>query len=140
MRLFFLGASGKEKIGWETVKVMRGSMSNMVSATGTVEPVTKVDVGTQVSGIIDRIYVDYNSVVKKGQLIAEMDKVTLQAELESQEAVLANAKAEYDYQQKNYARKKVLFEKSLSVTVIMRQLHTIMKKLKVLMKNRGQIL
>lgn len=110
---FFLGASGKEKIGWETVKVMRGSMSNMVSATGTVEPVTKVDVGTQVSGIIDRIYVDYNSVVKKGQLIAEMDKVTLQAELESQEAVLANAKAEYDYQQKNYARKKVLFEKKL---------------------------
>ena len=60
---FFLGASGKEKIGWETVKVMRGSMSNMVSATGTVEPVTKVDVGTQVSGIIDRIYVDYNSFI-----------------------------------------------------------------------------
>ena len=85
----------------------------MVSATGTVEPVTKVDVGTQVSGIVDKIYVDYNSVVKKGQLIAEMDKVTLQAELESQEAQLANAKAEYDYQQKNYARSKVLFEKKL---------------------------
>ena len=110
---FFLGASDKGKVDWETVKVRRGSMSNMVSATGTVEPVTKVDVGTQVSGIIDKIYVDYNSVVKKGQLIAEMDKVTLQAELESQEAVLANAKAEFDYQQKNYARKKVLFEKKL---------------------------
>ena len=55
----------------------------------------------------------YNSVVKKGQLIAEMDKVTLQAELESQEAQLANAKAEYEYQQKNYARSKVLFEKQL---------------------------
>lgn len=110
---FFLGASDKGKVDWETVKVRCGSMSNMVSATGTVEPVTKVDVGTQVSGIIDKIYVDYNSVVKKGQLIAEMDKVTLQAELESQEAVLANAKAEFDYQQKNYARKKVLFEKKL---------------------------
>lgn len=46
-------------------------MTDVVVATGTVEPVTKVDVGTQVSGIIDRIYVDYNSVVKKGQLIAE---------------------------------------------------------------------
>lgn len=57
-------------------------MTDVVVATGTVEPVTKVDVGTQVSGIIDRIYVDYNSVVKKGQLIAEMDKVTLQAELD----------------------------------------------------------
>ena len=65
------------------------------------------------SGIVDKIYVDYNSVVKKGQLIAEMDKVTLQAELQSQEAQLANAKTEYDYQQKNYTRSKVLFEKQL---------------------------
>ena len=110
---FFLGASSKEKISWQTAQVSRSSMSDMVSATGTVEPVTKVDVGTQVSGIVDKIYVDYNSVVKKGQLIAEMDKVTLQAELESQEAQLANSKAEYDYQQKNYARSKVLFEKQL---------------------------
>lgn len=103
----------KPRVNWEMAKVSRSSMSNMVSATGTVEPVTKVEVGTQVSGIIDKIYVDYNSVVKKGQLIAEMDKVTLQAELESQEAQLANARAEYDYQQKNYARSKVLFEKKL---------------------------
>lgn len=107
------GCADKEKIVWQTEAVARNSMSEMVSATGTVEPVTKVDVGTQVSGIIDKIYVDYNSIVKKGQLIAEMDKVTLQAELESQEAQLANAKAEYDYQQKNYSRSKVLFEKQL---------------------------
>lgn len=109
----FHGCSSKEKINWQTDNVTRHSMSDMVSATGTVEPVTKVDVGTQVSGIVDKIYVDYNSVVKKGQLIAEMDKITLQAELESQEAQLANAKAEYDYQQKNYTRNKVLFEKEL---------------------------
>lgn len=110
---FFLGASSKEQVTWQMTKVARHSMSNMVSATGTVEPVTKVDVGTQVSGIVDRIYVDYNSIVKKGQLIAEMDKVTLQAELESQEAQLASAQAEYEYQQKNYARNQVLFEKQL---------------------------
>ena len=109
----FQGCADKEKIIWQTEAVARNSMSEMVSATGTVEPVTKVDVGTQVSGIVDKIYVDYNSIVKKGQLIAEMDKVTLQAELESQEAQLASAKAEYDYQQKNYARSKVLFEKQL---------------------------
>lgn len=109
----FHGCSSKEKINWQTDNVTRHSMSDMVSATGTVEPVTKVDVGTQVSGIVDKIYVDYNSVVKKGQLIAEMDKITLQAELVSQEAQLANAKAEYDYQQKNYTRNKVLFEKEL---------------------------
>ncbi|MDE5639752.1 MAG: efflux RND transporter periplasmic adaptor subunit, partial [Odoribacter sp.] len=54
-----------------------------------------------------------NSVVKKGQLLDEIDKVTLQAELQSQEAQLANAKAEYDYQQKNYARNQVLYEKKL---------------------------
>lgn len=110
---FFLGASARESINWQMAEVARHPMSDMVSATGTVEPVTQVEVGTQVSGIIDKIYVDYNSIVKKGQLIAEMDKITLQAELESQEAQLANAKAEYDYQQKNYARNKVLFEKKL---------------------------
>lgn len=87
-------------------------MSDMVSATGTVEPVTKVEVGTQVSGIVDKIHVDYNSIVRKGQLIAEMDKVTLQAELESQAAQLSNSKAEYDYQQKNYARSKVCLRNS----------------------------
>ncbi len=111
--IVFLQCSGSQGIQWVTEQAARKSMSNMVTATGTVEPVTKVEVGTQVSGIIDKIYVDYNSVVKKGQLLAEMDKVTLQAELQSQEAQLANAKAEYDYQQKNYARNQVLYEKKL---------------------------
>ncbi len=64
--------------------VSKGDISNSVTATGTIEPVTEVEVGTQVSGIIDKIYVDYNSVVTKGQLIAEMDRATLQSELASQ--------------------------------------------------------
>lgn len=111
---FFLShTSSKGGVDLETAQVSRTSMTNVVTATGTVEPVTKVEVGTQVSGIINRIYVDYNSVVTKGQLIAEMDKVTLEAELRAQEAQLSNAKAEYEYQQKNYARSKVLFEKKL---------------------------
>lgn len=63
-----------------------------MTATGTVEPVTQVEVGTQVSGIIDKLYADYNDQVKAGQLIAEMDKVTLQAELESAQAQLASSK------------------------------------------------
>ena len=74
---------------------------------------TEVEVGTQVSGIIDRLYADYNSVVTKGQLIAEMDKVTLQSELASQKATYDGAKAEYEYQQKNYERNKGLHEKQL---------------------------
>lgn len=97
----------------ETATATRGDVSEAVTATGTIEPVTKVEVGTQVSGIIDKLYADYNSVVTKGQLIAEMDKVTLQSELTSQQATYDGAKAEYEYQEKNYLRNKALHEKQL---------------------------
>ena len=110
---FFTGKSSKGGISLETAKVNRSSISNTVTATGTVEPVTEVEVGTQVSGIIDKLYADYNDVVKAGQLIAEMDKVNLKAELASAQAQLASSKSEYEYQQKNYARNKVLYEKKL---------------------------
>lgn len=110
---FFIGKSAKGGIRLETAKVGRSSISNTVTATGTVEPVTEVEVGTQVSGIIDKLYADYNDVVKAGQLIAEMDKVNLKAELASAQAQLASSKSEYEYQQKNYARSKVLFDKKL---------------------------
>jgi HlyD family secretion protein len=96
-----------------TAKASRNSITNSVTATGKVEPVSKVDVGTQVSGIIDKIYVDFNSVVTKGQVIAEMDKVNLQADLVSKQAELASSKTEYEYQEKNYARSKTLHEKQL---------------------------
>ena len=107
------GKKGGGKVSLETAKVSRSSITNVVTATGTVEPVTEVDVGTQVSGIIDKLYADYNDVVKAGQLIAEMDKVNLEAELRSATAQLASSKTEYEYQQKNYARSKVLHEKQL---------------------------
>ena len=110
---FFTGKTSKGGIRLETAKVGRSSISNTVTATGTVEPVTEVEVGTQVSGIIDKLYADYNDVVKAGQLIAEMDKVNLKAELASAQAQLASSKTEYEYQQKNYARSKVLFDKKL---------------------------
>ncbi|MDY4528290.1 MAG: efflux RND transporter periplasmic adaptor subunit [Parabacteroides sp.] len=112
--LFLFGRGGtKEKIQLETAQVSRSSITNTVTATGTVEPVTEVEVGTQVSGIIDKLYADYNDVVKAGQLIAEMDRVNLKAELASAQAQLASSKTEYEYQQKNYARSKVLYEKKL---------------------------
>lgn len=109
----FMGQSSEVKIRLVTEKMTRSTISNMVTATGTVEPITQVEVGTQVSGIIDRIYVDFNSRVTKGQLIAEMDKVTLQSELVSKEADLASSKTEFEYQQKNYVRSKTLHEKNL---------------------------
>ena len=109
----FGGQAKKRKVVYETATVDRANISNSVTATGTIEPVTEVEVGTQVSGLIDRLYADYNSVVTKGQLIAEMDKVTLQSELASQKATYDGAKAEYEYQQKNYERNKGLHEKQL---------------------------
>lgn len=106
-------SEGKSKVNIETTQVKRGEISYSITATGTVEPVTKVDVGTQVSGIIDKLYADYNSVVTKGQVIAEMDRITLTSELQSKQASYNGAKAEYDYQLKNYNRNKALHEKGL---------------------------
>ena len=112
---FWLFGSSKaqHKVTYETAVVTRGEISESITATGTIEPVTEVEVGTQVSGIIDKIYADYNSVVTKGQLIAEMDRVTLQSEVASQRAAYNGAKAEYEYQQKNYERNRGLHEKQL---------------------------
>ena len=96
---------------YETAKVERATISKSVTATGTIEPVNKVEVGTQVSGIISKIYVDYNSIVKKGQVIAELDKINLESELASAKANLASSKSELDYQETNYKRMKALHDK-----------------------------
>lgn len=88
----------------ETTTVKVGTISNIITATGTVEPITQVEVGTQVSGVIDHIYVDYNSTVKAGQLIAELDKTALKATAAEAAAALNTAVNEQDYQQKNFDR------------------------------------
>ncbi len=98
---------------YETSLIARGDMENSVTATGTVEPMEQVEVGTQVSGIIDKIYVDYNSCVKKGQVIAELDKIVLQAELETARLSVESNKNEFLYQEKNHKRNKRLYEKKM---------------------------
>lgn len=113
MLLATTGCKQEQKATVETAKVTRKDLSRVVTATGTVEPITKVEVGTQVSGIISKIYVDYNSEVKKGDLIAELDRVSLESELASQQAIVLSAKEEFDYQQKNYNRSKELFNKGM---------------------------
>lgn len=97
----------------ETEVVKRGRITNAITATGKVEPVSQVQVGTQVSGTIEKIYVDYNSVVKKGQLLAELDKSTLRSSLAAAQTDYASQKNEYDYQQKRYERNKGLHDKQL---------------------------
>lgn len=110
---WFWGPAPKHKVTYETKQVAKGNISTSVTATGTVEPVTQVEVGTQVSGIVNKLYVDYNSEVKKGEVIAELDKTNLLNELASKKSTLANSKTEYEYQLKNYTRVKTLHEKQL---------------------------
>lgn len=101
------------EVSYETAKVEKATIGNSVTATGTIEAVTSVEVGTQVSGIIDKIYVDYNSVVKKGQVIAELDKTNLISELKSAASQLESAKSDLNYQQSNFSRMKTLYGKGL---------------------------
>lgn len=103
----------KQQESLETDKVTRGEITESVTATGTVESVTQVDVGTQVTGIIDKLYVDYNSVVTKGQLIAEIEKTLLESELKSADANLESARVTYEYNKANYLRDKALHDKQL---------------------------
>ena len=88
----------------ETTAVKTGTISTVITATGTVEPIRQVEVGTQVSGVIDHIYVDYNATVKAGQLIAELDKTALKATVAEATAALNTALNEQDYQQKSFDR------------------------------------
>ena len=108
-----LRKSEKPQMKYKTAEIHRGSIVNTVTATGTIEPIVQVEVGTQVSGIINHIYVDYNSVVKKGEVIAELDKTTLEADLASSSATLQSNKTEYEYQEKNFLRIKGLHEKKM---------------------------
>lgn len=109
----YSGNSAQTRFSFETVKIKKADITNMVTATGTIEPVIKVEVGTQVSGIVNKLYVDYNSLVKKGQVIAELDKTNLLNEANSAKANMANAQTEFDYQTKNYNRIKILHDKGL---------------------------
>ncbi len=106
----------KVEFTYTTVKAEKTNITTSVTATGTIEPVTSVDVGTQVSGIVSKIYVDYNSIVKTGQVIAELDRTNLISELQSTQANLKSVQSELDYQKANYERYKTLHEKGLIST------------------------
>ena len=110
---FMSGGKKEEKVDFETAKVTRQDISTSITATGTIEPVTSVTVGTQVSGIVSKLYVDYNSVVKKGQVIAELDKTNLISELNTAKANLSSAQSTLNYETANYNRYKTLYDKGL---------------------------
>ena len=109
----FAACSEGTKVNYSTAPVEKQNITTSITATGTIEPVTEVEVGTQVSGIIDRIYVDYNSEVHRGQVIAELDKTNLLSKLASAQSNLSNAQSSLNYQSANYKRYKTLYEKGL---------------------------
>lgn len=116
----FSGSKRKEQVDFVTEKVAPGNIQSSITATGTIEPVTSVTVGTQVSGIVSKLYVDYNSVVKKGQVIAELDKSNLMSQLNSakanlqqMQANLRKAQEDLAYQHANFNRYKTLYNKGL---------------------------
>ncbi len=111
--VFKSATKAKQTFSVETAKVERGTISNTVTATGTLEAVKTVAVGTQVSGVIEKIYVDYNSQVKKGQLLAQIDETPLLASLEQSKASVDQAEAQLKYQQATYDRYKALLGKKL---------------------------
>ena len=107
------GDKKEEQINFKQEKVATHTLQNSITATGTIEAVTSVTVGTQVSGIVNKLYVDYNSVVKKGQVIAELDKTNLISELNTTKANLASTESNLSYQSANMKRYQTLYKKGL---------------------------
>ena len=107
------GEKKEEQINFKQEKVATHTLQNSITATGTIEAVTSVTVGTQVSGIVNKLYVDYNSVVKKGQVIAELDKTNLISELNTAKANLASTESNLSYQSANMKRYQTLYKKGL---------------------------
>lgn len=103
----------EKSYSFETAVVNKGSIINTITATGTVQADTTVLIGTQVSGVIKKIYVDFNSSVKKGELLAELDKTPLQTQVQQAQASLDDAKSEVEFQTATYERYKALLDKKL---------------------------
>lgn len=110
---FTMLRSAEQTYTFETVKVGKGTISNTVTATGTLEAIKTVSVGTQVSGVIEKINVDFNSLVKKGQLLAQLDETPLLAQLDQSKATVDQAEAQVKYQKSTFERYKALIGKKL---------------------------
>jgi HlyD family secretion protein len=104
---------GKNSFTFETALVKKGSIINTITATGTVQADTTVLIGTQVSGVIQKIHVDFNSNVRKGQLLAELDKTPLETQVQQAQASLEDSKSEVEFQSASYERYLALLDKKL---------------------------
>ena len=98
---------------YETVKIARGDLTKFVSATGELNPLVKVEIGSQISGTISKLNVDFNSVVKEGDILCELDPATYEANYAQTRAERSSAEAERDLQRRSLERKKQLISKQL---------------------------
>lgn len=121
---YFYDGSGDSKGTFATVKVNRGNISQVVTATGEIQPLNTVNVGSQVSGTIDHLYVDYNSKVKKGDVLLTIEPSVLQASVDEAKASLVSAESQRDYAKSEYERDKSLYEDGFIARAEMEQSKT----------------
>ncbi len=117
VRYFVLSSSSAEVGALVSEKVSLATIATTISATGSLEPVDQVEVGTQVSGDVSKIYVDFNDIVKKGQIIAEIDKSKLEATLYQVQIAYESAKNDYEHALQTFERTKKLSETNSASTV-----------------------
>ena len=122
--LIFGGEERSVKSGYSTVEITRGDMRQVVSATGEIQPVNTVNIGSQVSGTIDAIYVDYNSKVKKGDILLTIEPSVLEAQVREAEASLSSSKSKRNYAKSEYERNKILYNEGYISRAEMEQSQT----------------
>ncbi len=110
---YFTSDKSTQKVSYKTSEVTIGSIQNTISSTGTLNPVSTIEIGTQVSGTIEKVYIDYNDIVKKGQIIAEIDRQPLLSKLAQSKASHLRNEALYDQAKSTYDRNSILHTKGL---------------------------
>lgn len=117
----FIMGGAKDLYTLRTKAVREGELELTVTATGSIQPVTKVEVGTQVSGIVKKLYVDFNSQVTQGQLLAELDKSTLTERVRQSRATLENAQSDQKLAEQNYNRTKTLYDQNAATPALLEE-------------------
>lgn len=108
--LYFMGGGENQGTGFATATISRGNLRQVVTATGEIQPLNTINVGSQVSGTIEAIYVDYNSKVKKGDVLLKIEPSVLQASVDEAKASLVSAESQRNYAKSEYERNKILYE------------------------------
>ena len=108
--MYFMGGGDNQGAGFATATISRGNLRQVVTATGEIQPLNTINVGSQVSGTIEAIYVDYNSKVKKGDILLEIEPSVLQASVDEAKASLVSAESQRNYAKSEYERNKILYD------------------------------